>query len=169
MCKSTMYLCLQVLQPWVQKGCPLRAIDIVFEQLWMIFQYLTEYQLPNVFFCHSSPFKLKLHLCDWLTRWLSLNLGQPFKVWMSQCLKTSTLVTICPQKAKDEHKYASGLWSDIITCSAVGRSFGSNAKSLCKRSKAKGSAFGNFCENEIVSFFLMLLRYLLAFSFRTWE
>jgi len=65
----------QVLQPWVQKGCPLGAIDIVFEQLWMIFQYLTEYQLPNVFFCHSSPFELKLDLCDWLTGWLSLNLG----------------------------------------------------------------------------------------------
>jgi hypothetical protein len=65
----------QVVQPRIQKGCPLCAVDVVFEQLLVIFQYLTEYQLPYVFFRHSSTLKLKLHLCDWLTGWFSLNLG----------------------------------------------------------------------------------------------
>lgn len=52
------------------------------------------------------------------------------------------------------------------TSSAVGRSLGSNARSLCKSLSAEGSALGNFSGKGIGCFLLMLLRYLLAFSFR---
>jgi hypothetical protein len=53
------------------------------------------------------------------------------------------------------------------TSSAVGRSFGSKASNLSNSRSAKGSAFGNFCSNGTSCFFLMLVKYLLAFSLRT--
>ena len=60
----------------------------------------------------------------------------------------------------------STLWQ---TSSAVGRSFGSKASNLSNSLNAKGSALGNFCANEIGCFFLIVVKYLLAFSFRTWS
>jgi hypothetical protein len=54
------------------------------------------------------------------------------------------------------------------TSSAVGRSLGSKASSLSNKHSAKGSAFRNFCANGTGTFFLMLVKYLLALSFRTW-
>lgn len=53
-----------------------------------------------------------------------------------------------------------------FTSSADGRSLGSNAKSRSSKRRAKGSALGNFCENGTGDFLRMLLKYLLAFSFR---
>ena len=55
---------------------------------------------------------------------------------------------------------------NMPTSSAVGRSLGSNARSLCKSLSAEGSALGNFCVKGTGCFLLMLLRYFLAFSFR---
>lgn len=62
------------------------------------------------------------------------------------------------EKGKLNHKDTREIWlkeSQVIfkiqeyeraqTSSAVGRSFGSNANSLCNRHSARGSAFGNFC------------------------
>jgi hypothetical protein len=57
------------------------------------------------------------------------------------------------------HKY--------FTSSAVGRSLGSNASILSNKQSASGSAFGNFWEKGMGFFFLMLLKYLRAFSLRT--
>ena len=54
------------------------------------------------------------------------------------------------------------------TSSAVGRSLGSKASSLSNNRSAKGSALGNFCASGTGCFFLMLVKYLLALSFRTW-
>jgi hypothetical protein len=54
-----------------------------------------------------------------------------------------------------------------FTSSAVGRSLGSNASILSNKRSASGSAFGNFWEKGIGFFFLMLLKYLRAFSLRT--
>lgn len=56
-----------------------------------------------------------------------------------------------------------------LASSAVGLSLGSNAKSLCKSLSAAGSALGNLSENGTGCFFLMLLKYLLAFSFRIYS
>jgi len=58
------------------------------------------------------------------------------------------------------------LWDRRPTSSADGRSLGSNASRRSSNRRANGSAFGNFWENGTGCFFLMLLRYLLAFSFR---
>jgi hypothetical protein len=59
----------------------------------------------------------------------------------------------------NRHKY--------FTSSAVGRSLGSNASILSNKRSASGSAFGNFWEKGMGFFFLMLLKYLRAFSLRT--
>ena len=55
-----------------------------------------------------------------------------------------------------------------LTSSAVGRSLGSNANILSNKRRARGSAWGNFCEKGTGFFFRMLLKYLRAFSFRTY-
>lgn len=52
-----------------------------------------------------------------------------------------------------------------LTSSADARSFGSKARRRSRRRRAKGSALGNLWEKGTGCFFLMLLRYLLAFSF----
>lgn len=52
------------------------------------------------------------------------------------------------------------------TSSAEGRSLGSKARRRSSKRRAIGSAFLNFSKNDTGVFFLMLLRYLLAFSFR---
>lgn len=54
----------------------------------------------------------------------------------------------------------------IFTSSAEGRSLGSKASSRSSKRRAKGSTLGNFCEKGTGGFFLMLLKYLLALSFR---
>lgn len=59
------------------------------------------------------------------------------------------------------------MWLHIsTTSSAVGRSLGSNARRRSSRRRASGSALGNLCLKGTGCFFRMLLRYLLAFSFR---
>jgi hypothetical protein len=74
------------LKPWVEKCCSLRAIYVAIQQLWMIFQYLTEYHLPDLFFWHPSMLKIKFHFSDRLTGWFSFRPGKAFEVWITQCL-----------------------------------------------------------------------------------
>lgn len=54
------------LKPWVEKGCSLCSISVVLLQLWMIFQYLLEYQLPYIFLRQFFLLKFKLQFSDWL-------------------------------------------------------------------------------------------------------
>lgn len=54
------------LKPWVEKGCSLSSISVVLLQLWMIFQYLLEYQLPYIFLRQFFLLKFKLQFSDWL-------------------------------------------------------------------------------------------------------
>jgi hypothetical protein len=73
-------------------------------------------------------------------------------------------------------KQVKKMWNWIIqfkvqtlASSGVGLSLGSNAKSLCKSLSAAGSALGNLPGNDTGCFFLMLFKYLLAFSFRIYS
>lgn len=54
-----------------------------------------------------------------------------------------------------------------FTCSAVGRSLGSNANNLCNSRSANGSTLGNFSLKGIGFFLRISIRYFLAFSLRT--
>uniref|UniRef100_A0A2P2M935 Mitogen-activated protein kinase n=1 Tax=Rhizophora mucronata TaxID=61149 RepID=A0A2P2M935_RHIMU len=74
---------------WIKKISPLSPIYIVLEQLRMIFKYLSENKFPYVLLCYSSPLKLKLHLCYWLTGRLPLNFCQSLEVRVCQCLFSS--------------------------------------------------------------------------------
>jgi hypothetical protein len=139
----------------------------------VVFQYLLEYKFLDVLFSKLSPFKLKFHFRNWLAGWFPLHFCNAFKIRISQCLlmQTTQLFSLeydyveVTQIAAAQHIKLMFHY-DKPTSSAVGRSLGSNARSLCKSLSAEGSALGNFCEKGIGCFFLILLRYLLAFSFR---
>lgn len=52
---------IEKLKPWLEKSCPLCVIYVAIQQLWVILQYLTEYQLPYLFLRHSFVLKVKFH------------------------------------------------------------------------------------------------------------
>jgi hypothetical protein len=131
----------------------------------MTLKNFSVYKLSHIFFSYPSSLKFKFHLGNWLSSRLSLNLGQALKIWICESLTKCS--TICSFRRREAHYQGEDEEVSKFTSSAVGRSFGSNANILSNKRSASGSALGNFWENGMGFFFLMLLRYLRAFSLRT--
>lgn len=90
-------------------------------------------------------------------------LAKPLKYGSAKAYQFSK--KICPVRPRHNRKSELEMHENS-TSSALGRSLGSNASILSNKRRASGSALGNFWEKGTGFFFRMLLKYLLAFSFR---
>lgn len=93
------------IKPRIEEICLFSSINVLFEQLRVVFQNLPENKLPNVLFCHPSPLKFKLNFWDRLTRWLSLHLGQALEVRIRQCLVKSRTCPLLIQNLQSQILY----------------------------------------------------------------